>query len=213
MEKLKLCPYVKPNTNTKYLSTMSNHPKSVLSIIPSGVNKRLSNNSSGQREFMMQAKHFQDALAEAGYQDKLKFEKTDVESKRRPRRRNVIWFNPPWSMNVRTNIAGRFLALIRKHFPPGSPLYHLFNTKKVKVSYSTVPNMKQYISSHNSKIIKKAEGQVGRSSYGCNCSEGVNSCPLQGEFLVCYLHKLVEPFTAARFIIPDIYIYIYTVVL
>ena len=99
--------------------------------------------------------------------DKLKFEKTDVEveSKRRPRKRNVIWFNPPWSLNVRANIAGRFLALIRKHFPPNSPLYHLFNTKKVKVSYSTVPNMKQYISSQNSKIIKKAEGQVEISLY------------------------------------------------
>ena len=70
------CPYVKPNTNTKYVSTMSNHPRNVLSIIPSGVNKRLSNNSSGEREFMMQAKHLQDALAETGYMDKLKFKKT-----------------------------------------------------------------------------------------------------------------------------------------
>jgi len=41
-------PFVKPNTKTKYVSTMSNHPKVVLDKIQEGVCKRLSNNSLTQ---------------------------------------------------------------------------------------------------------------------------------------------------------------------
>ena len=31
--------------------------------------------------------------------------------------RNIIWFNPPYSMNVQTNIGREFLNLVSKHFP------------------------------------------------------------------------------------------------
>ena len=33
------------------------------------------------------------------------------------RKRNIIWFNPPYSMNVQTNIGREFLNLVGKHFP------------------------------------------------------------------------------------------------
>ena len=33
------------------------------------------------------------------------------------RKRNIIWLNPPYSMNVKTNIVRKFLQLIDKHFP------------------------------------------------------------------------------------------------
>ena len=35
----------------------------------------------------------------------------------RKMRRNIFWFNPPFSQNVKTNIGKMFLKLIRKHFP------------------------------------------------------------------------------------------------
>ena len=40
---------------------------------------------------------------------------------------NVIWFNPPYSKNVKTNIARDFLRLLDKHFPPSHKLYSIFN--------------------------------------------------------------------------------------
>ena len=40
------CPYVKPNTSTKYVSCESSHPDVILKKIPTGVAKRLSTNSS-----------------------------------------------------------------------------------------------------------------------------------------------------------------------
>ena len=39
---------------------------------------------------------------------------------RRKRARDVIWWNPPYSINVDTNIGAMFLALIDKCFPKGS---------------------------------------------------------------------------------------------
>ena len=71
--------------------------------------------------------------------------------KRKKRHLNILWFNPPCSSNIRTNVAAKFLSLVRKHFPPSSPLHAIFNTKKIKVSYSTCPNMKNYIASHNAR--------------------------------------------------------------
>ena len=79
-------------------------------------------------------------------------------------------------------MAGKFLGLVRKHFPPSWPLYIIFNTKKIKVSYSTCPNIKAYIASHSAKVIKGKEDGVGH--HGCNCVNGVPSCPLQGDYQV-----------------------------
>ena len=58
---------------------------------------------------------------------------------------------------IKTNVAGRFIAILQKHSPPFSDLYKLFNTKKVKVSYSTCPNMETHIKSHNSKLVREVE--------------------------------------------------------
>ena len=176
------CPYVKPNTATKYVSTQSNHPKKIIEMIPHGVSKRLSTNSSSAEEFNQHSTHFKDALKSAGYEDELVYEEIQEEEGRdKKRRRNVIFFNPPWSMNVKTNIGKKFLSLVRKHFPKGSPLYSIFNEKKLKMSYSTMPNMAQHIAGHNKKVIKMAEGREDPQSFGCNCRTGVQSCPLNGE--------------------------------
>ena len=68
-------------------------------------------------------------------------------------------------MNVKTNIGKKFLSLVRKHFPKGSPLYSIFNEKKLKMSYSTMPNMAQHIASHNKKEIKMAKGREDPQSF------------------------------------------------
>ena len=60
--------------------------------------------------------------------------------------RNIIWYSPPYSMNVETNIAKKFLQLVSKHFPKGHKLSKVFNRNNVKVSYSCMPNVASIIS-------------------------------------------------------------------
>ena len=62
--------------------------------------------------------------------------------------RNTIWFNPPCSENVQTNVAKTFLNLIKKHFPPNHNLHPVFKKNNVKVSYSCMPKMSSIIDNH-----------------------------------------------------------------
>ena len=90
--------------------------------------------------FQKEVDHYQKALDDAGYNVKLEYQEEDNSRKqnKKNRSRNVIWFNPPYSSNVKTNIGSRFLSLLRKHFPPNSELYKLFNVKKVNSHIHTV---------------------------------------------------------------------------
>ena len=46
----------------------------------------------------------------------------------RPRNnRNVIWYNPPFSLGVRSNIGAQFLGLANQCFPEKHPLRTIFN--------------------------------------------------------------------------------------
>ena len=187
LDKGSYCPYVKPNTTTKYVSIESSHPDAVLKTIPSGVAKRLSTNSSSKAEFENHTHHFKEAMIAAGHQTPLEYTEEEGCSKKKKRKRNEIYFNPPWSSNVTTNIAAKFLTLVRKHFSKGSPLYHLFNDKKLKVSYSTTANMKRLISNHNARVLNNTEGLISRPVH-CNCFAKGEVCPLDGE---CHIQSLV----------------------
>ena len=135
--------------------------------------------------FDSEVEHYQNALNAAGYEALLEYKEMDAdENKNKKNRiRNVIWFNPPFSKNVKTNLGGKFLTLIRKHFPKGSELYKLFYTKKVKLAYSCCPSMKQIISTHNNKILQE-EQNIYDEQGGCNCEGGVEHCPLNGNCLI-----------------------------
>ena len=76
------------------------------------------------------------------------------------RQRKKIWFNPPFSRNVKTNIGREFLKLVDKHFTEGSPLRQIFNRSSIKISYRCTPNLANIISGHNSKILKKSENSL-----------------------------------------------------
>ena len=52
------------------------------------------------------------------------------------------------------SIGAAFLKLVDKHFHDQHPLHKYFNYSKIKVSYCTMPNMKQYIDKHNAKILR-----------------------------------------------------------
>ena len=95
------------------------------------------------------------------------------------RKRNIIWFNLPYSMNAQTNVAKKFLQLLDKHFPLGSKFHKIFNRNNTKVSYSCMPNMASIIRSHNQKVLNP---QQKREERKCNCKVK-ETCPLEGNCL------------------------------
>ena len=180
-------PFIKPNDVPLYVHKQSNHPPSITKNIPEAINKRLSALSSDEKTFASITPIYQEALKKSGYDYKLNFKPTDQNKKpnSRKRRKNILWFNPPFSTSVKTNVGAKFLQLIDKHFPKTNPLSKIISRQKTKLSYRTTPNMKRLISSHNAKLIKKSEAPPpGRT---CNCRNKEN-CPLDGQ---CLLDNLV----------------------
>ena len=172
-------PYIKDNDIPLYVHKGSNHPPSITKNIPESINRRLSALSSNEDMFKSVSGKYQNALDNAGYSYVLHYQPVPPPSKKkRCRKRRVIWFNPPWSMNVKTNLGRKFLQLIDKHFPKGSPLHKILNRNTVKVSYRTTPNFKKIISAHNAKILHKNDKESQKS---CNCGKEV--CPLGGQCL------------------------------
>ena len=98
------------------------------------VNRRLSKISSSKEIFEAAVPLYQNALEKAGYSHKLEFAEIIPEPKRK-RKKKEIWFNPPFNMNVKTNVGRKFLRMVDKHFPRGSVLHPLFNRSKLKVGY------------------------------------------------------------------------------
>ena len=96
-----------------YVNRQSNHPPAVTKNIPLAVNRRLSSISSTKEIFDSAAPIYQAELSRAGYNHKLEF--TEVEEPKRRRKRRIIWFNPPYCMNLKTNVGQRFLRLLDKH--------------------------------------------------------------------------------------------------
>ena len=187
-----------------YVHSQSNHPPSVLKNIGLGVNKRLSMLSSNSGLFDQAAPMYQDALRRSRHDHQLKFseEEPSVEEqgKKRKRKRDIIYFNPPYSMNVKTNIGGQFLALIDKCFPKNGPLGKIFNRSTLKLSYSTCPNMGQVISGHNKKLLAESKPPVPEEEEEKHCScpkatKKAGTCPLQG---FCFDSNLVYQATVVE---------------
>ena len=181
-------PYRKENDLPVYIDKLSNHPKVIKNQLPSMISNRISKLSCSETVFNQESSVYQDALKNAGYNDRLVYTKeADSQEKlrnKRKRTRNIIWFNPPYSENVKTNIGRRFLSLIDKHFG-SSDLKKYFNRQTIKVSYSCMPNLESYISEHNKILLKESKkvDQATSSKPSCNCKQGVNACPLNGHCL------------------------------
>ena len=182
----KFHPYHKPNNRPLYVHSHSNHPPSIIKEIPSIINKRISQLSSDQSSFQSAAPIYEEALRRSKYQPNLQYLDTDLPTQstnRRKRQRNIIWFNPPFSRNIKTNIGRTFLNLIDKHFPASSHLHRIFNRNTVKISYSCMPNMRSSIMKHNADILSNQKKQpIPPKNSSCNC-RNKNECPLPGNCL------------------------------
>ena len=122
--------------------------------LPLSVERRLSKLCSNEKIFNDSIPIYQEALIKAGYNHKLTYQKHDQKKDNsQQHKRQIIWFNPPYSKNVTTKVGKFFLSLIDKHFPPHHKLHKLFNRNNVKISYSCLPNIKSIINAQNRKIL------------------------------------------------------------
>ena len=169
------CPYKKPNDKLNYINILSNHPPQVIKQLPTSISNRLSTNSSNEIIFNEAKSEYESALQKSGYKEKLKY--TAKQPAKNNRKRNIIWFNPPFNKSVDTNIAQKFLQLIDKHFPRSNILHKVFNRNNLKVSYGTTENMKQIINKHNKKVISK---EKKANETNCNCRKK-DECKLDGK--------------------------------
>ena len=101
-------PYLKPNNVIMYVNVNSNHPPKIKENIPESINKRLSTLSKNENVFQEAKGPYQDALENAGYKFRLKFNPPKPPSNSRPRKRNITWYNPPYCKSVKTSLAKEF---------------------------------------------------------------------------------------------------------
>ena len=190
-------PYRKPNDKPLYINSKSNHPRHIIRNLPTAINKRLSEISSSDKLFNENKKEYEDALISSGYKTKLKMNKSNLEiqmnqgqtKRKRNRNRKTIWYNPPYNMNLKTNIGKTFLKLIDKHFHKNHPLNKIINRKNVKISYSCCPNIQNIINSHNRKILNENTNNVENENKNCNCQKK-HKCPIENKCCTsCVIYK------------------------
>ena len=168
------------NKNLLFLQTLFNILmilSTKIKYIPSMISDRISKISSNEQIFRKAAPQYNNALKSSGYNERITYKKPSAKN-RKSRPRKIIWFNPPWSMNVRTNVAKRFLAILDKNFPKNHKFRKILNRNCVKVSYSCLPNMSSIISTHNKKVL--SEPTQPEDNPDCNC-RNKSTCPLNGK--------------------------------
>ena len=109
-------PFRKRNQDLRYVNRGSNHPIRVFKHVPKGIEHRLSNNSSNREIF-----EYEEALKNDGYRVNLEYRDRD-ESRtqgRRNRPRRILWFNPPYNMEVVNNLGKEFFKLLKSNFLVG----------------------------------------------------------------------------------------------
>ena len=135
----KYYPFRKPDNNPLYINAKSNHPSFIIKQILASISARLSSLSCDSVEFNKSSKLYNDTLESSGYNKNIQYEKNHNQKTKKNRSRNIIWFNPPFSQNVQTNIAKSFIRLIDKHFPKSHKLHKIYRNN-LKVSYSCTTN-------------------------------------------------------------------------
>ena len=84
---------------------------------------RISDLSCNKEEFDKVKSICESALKDSGHISSMSYNTSNTQNARKNRNRKIIWFNPPYSKYVKTNIGKLFIKLVRKHFPKNNK-YH-----------------------------------------------------------------------------------------
>ena len=84
------------------------------------ISDRLSPNRSSADIFNNTKLEYEEMLKKLGHTTKLMYTPSDHEQNNGSRKRQckIIWFKPPFNLDLSTNVPKIFLNLIQKHFPP-----------------------------------------------------------------------------------------------
>ena len=172
-------PFRKAGDTPLYINVDSDHPQHIINHIPIMIASRLSTLSSNEEIFERHKPQYQEALKNSGYKCELKYQRKVTSKKKKTRTRKPLYFNPPYSKLVKTNVIKTFLELIDRHFPKGNKLHKCFNRATVKATYCTLNNMKERITNHNAKVMNKNEEE---EKPNCNCQKSKkDECPMPNE--------------------------------
>ena len=177
----KYYPYRKDNNQLLYINKQSNHPPTIIKQISSMVSRRISDLSCNKEYFDKAAPAYNNALKFSSFNENIQF--TSTPPPRRNRNRKIIWFNPSYIVNVKTNIGRIFLRLIDKHLPRHHKYCKLFNRNNVQLSYSYMPNMRSVIRNHDTSLLKD---RTPTDIKECSCRQKTE-CPLDKKCLSGYL--------------------------
>ena len=161
----KYYPYRKDNNQLLYINKQSNHPPTIIKQIPSMVRKKISDISCTKECFNKAAPAYNNALKFSGFNENIQFTLTPPQP-RTNRNRTIIWFNPSYSVNVKTNIGRIILRPIDKHFRRHHKYRKLLNRNNIKISYSCMPDMASVIQNHNTSFMKDP---TPTDIKGCSC--------------------------------------------
>ena len=98
-----------------------------------------------------------------------------TQPRKHKNKKDILWFNPPFNLALKTKFGQLFLKLLEKHFPVNHPLYPVMNRTKCKISYSCSPSMQSIINSHNKRILQKRKKTSEIKQ--CNCRNKAK-CPI-----------------------------------
>ena len=118
------------------------------------------------------------ALKTSRYKENIGYRKIETKQKN-CRKRNILWYNPPFSVNVATNVGKEFFQLIDKYFSPHHRLHKIINRNCVKMSNSCMPNIGDIISTHNNATLQQSDRKTKDGNKQCNCRDR-STCPLGG---------------------------------
>ena len=110
-------PYRKPNDDLLNIHKHSNHPPNILRQLPASTVSTSASQCCHLTNKYLTMQYNQNALGHSNLCHYVCYMPHVTQQPRRNRQRNIIWFNLPFSRNVKTNIARSFLKLVDTQFP------------------------------------------------------------------------------------------------
>ena len=155
----------KLNDSLTYINTLSNHPPQIIKHLNQTTSKRFSRSSSSPELLKQSKPYYEEVLTKCDYKAKMQYAQPNFQQNNTKKRsRKIIWFKPPFSLNVKANVAVFFvLQLTDTHFPPTNKFHKTLNRNTVKVSYSCTQNISHIIKGNNKKVTQiKRHRQLSR---------------------------------------------------
>ena len=98
------------------------------------ISNRISQNSCDKNHFDKAAPDYNIALKNSGFNENVTYIPSPF--KRQTCKRQIVWFNCPYSAILKTNVGKIFMRLVDKHFSRHHKYYKLFNRNNIRLSYS-----------------------------------------------------------------------------